>query len=65
MDSRTIDSVNALADANRRLLESVRIKDAELDVLRHQVKVLSGEVLKCRQDGSYAEQAAATFSPAT
>jgi len=61
MDSRTIDSVNALADANRRLLESVRIKDAELDVLRHHVKVLSGEVL----NGSYAEQAAATFSPAT
>ena len=31
--------------------------------MRSYVKVLSGEIIKCLQDGSYAEQAIGTFTP--
>ena len=52
-----------LRETNEQLTETVRIRDAEIVVLRRHVQVLSGEVIKCYQDGSYAEQAIETFGP--
>ncbi len=51
-----------LTENNHRLVEALRIRDAEIGVLRNHVRVLSGEVIKCHQDGSYAEQAMGTFT---
>lgn len=48
---------------NEQLIEASKIRDAEIGVLRGHVQVLSGEVIKCLQDGSYAEQAISTFTP--
>ena len=52
-----------LRASNERLAEAVKIKDAEIVVLRRHVQLLSGEVIKCYQNGSYAEQAIGTFTP--
>ena len=64
MDTSKLEQQFAeLREANQRLAETVRIRDAEIGVLRSHVRVLSGEMIKCLQDGSYAEQAIGTFSP--
>ncbi len=64
MDTNQIEQQFAeLRESNERLAETVRIRDAEIGVLRSYVKVLSGEIIKCLQDGSYAEQAIGTFTP--
>ncbi len=64
MDTNQIEQQFAeLREANQQLTEAVRAKDAEIGVLRNHVRVLSGEVIKCLQDGSYAEQAISTFTP--
>ena len=52
-----------LRESNQQLAETVRIRDAEIVVLRRHVQVLFGEIIKCHQDGSYAEQAINTFNP--
>ena len=64
MDTSKLEEQFAeLRESNQQLTETVRIKDAEIVVLRRHVQVLSGEVIKCLQDGSYAEQAIGTFAP--
>ena len=64
MDTNQIEQQFAeLRASNERLAEAVRIRDAEIGILRSHVKVLSGEVIKCLQDSSYAEQAIGTFTP--
>ncbi len=64
MDTSKLEEQFAeLREANQQLTETVRIRDAEIVVLRRHVQVLSGEVIKCLQDGSYAEQAISTFTP--
>ena len=51
-----------LTSINRALVGSVRAKHAEVWALRSKVKVLTGEVIKCHQDGSYAEHAIRTLT---
>lgn len=64
MDTSKLEEQFAeLRESNERLTETVRIRDAEIVVLRRHVQLLSGEVIKCYQDGSYAEQAIGTFTP--
>ena len=64
MDTSKLEEQFAeLRESNQQLAEDVRIKDAEIVVLRRHVQVLSGEVIKCLQDGSYAEQAIGAFTP--
>ncbi len=60
--SKLEEQFAALRESNQQLAETVRIRDAEIVVLRRHVQVLSGEVIKCLQDGSYAEQAIGTFT---
>ena len=63
MDTNQIEQQFAeLRKSNQQLAETVRIRDAEIVVLRRHVKVLSGEIIKCLQDASYAEQAIGTFT---
>lgn len=62
MDTSKLEEQFAeLRESNQQLAETVRIRDAEIVVLRRHVQLLSGEVIKCFQDGSYAEQAIGTF----
>ncbi len=64
MDTSKLEEQFAeLRESNQQLAETVRIRDAEIVVLRRHVQVLSGEVIKCLQDGSYTEQAICTFTP--
>ena len=64
MDTSKLEQqFSELMEANQQLAETVRIRDAEIVVLRRHVQLLSGEVIKCLQDGSYAEQAVGTVSP--
>lgn len=64
MDTSKLEEQFAeLRESNQQLTEAVRIRDAEIGVLRGHIQVLSGEIIKCHQDGSYAEQAISTFTP--
>ena len=64
MDTNQLEKQFAeLRETNQQLAEAVRVKDAEIRVLRGHIQVLSGEIIKCHQDGSYAEQAISTFMP--
>ena len=40
-----------LTENNHRLAETLKIRDAEIRVLRNDVRALSGEVIKCLQEG--------------
>ena len=61
--SKLEEQLAELRASNERLVEAVRIRDAEIVVLRRHVQLLSGEVIKCLQDGFYAEQAIGAFTP--
>ena len=53
MDTSKLEEQFAeLRESNERLAEAVRIRDAEIGVLRRRGQVLSGEVIKYLQDGS-------------
>ena len=63
MDTSKLEEQFAgLRETYQQLTETVRIRDVEIGVLRGHVQVLSGEVIKCLQDGSYAEQAIGAFT---
>ena len=47
----------AMRATNQQLAETVRIRNVEIGVLRGHIQMLSGEVIKVRQDSGYAEQA--------
>ena len=53
----------AMRATNQQLAEAVKVKDVEIGVLRGHVDVLTGEIIKCRQDSGYAEQAIGAFTP--
>ena len=64
MDTSKLEKQFAeLRESNQQLAEAVRVKDAEILVLRGHVDMLTGEVIKSRQDSEYVEQAIDTFTP--
>ncbi len=54
MESNIQKTLTELVEINHALVNSVRIKQAEIGVLRNQVQALTGEVIKCQQDSAYA-----------